>query len=90
MMFGRVMWQGHGVISRRRRVTVDVEILRRAQQLNPALTTAELLDHALSALISEHNTAVDAAYAVAYDTAPLNVPDELGSLDDFRTAASSR
>jgi len=90
MMFGRVMWQGHGVISRRRRVTVDVEILRRAQQLNPALTTAELIDHALSALISEHNTAVDAAYAVAYDTAPLNVPDEWGSLEDFRTAASSR
>ena len=71
-------------------VTVDAELLRHTQQLNPAMTTARIIDEALSSLISDLNTAVDAAYAVAYEMAPLAVPDEWGSLEDFGTAVRPR
>jgi len=73
--------------------TVDADLLARARSARPGATTAELIHDALSALVARHKAAtIDAAYASAYEVAPLNERDEWGSLEEFRAAvgASSR
>ncbi len=70
--------------------TVDAELLDRARAASPAVTTAELIDDALSALVARYRAAtIDAAYASAYEAAPLDEPDEWGSLEEFRAAVGS-
>ncbi|MDA3035596.1 MAG: DUF2191 domain-containing protein [Actinomycetota bacterium] len=70
--------------------TVDAELLDRARAASPAVTTAELIDDALLALVARYRAAkIDAAYASAYEAAPLDEPDEWGSLEEFRAAVGS-
>ena len=48
------------------------------------MTDAALIDEALAALVAAHRARqVDASYA-AYDTNPLDEPDEWGDLASFR------
>jgi hypothetical protein len=48
-----------------------------------------LVDEALAALLARHRaTEVDASYA-AYDTHPLDEPDEWGDLASFRRAVAA-
>lgn len=47
-----------------------------------------MLDEALRALVARHRSAeIDASYA-AYDSHPLDEPDEWGDLASFRDAAA--
>jgi hypothetical protein len=69
--------------------TVDGELLSEARSRRGAATDAELVDDALRALLARYRAAeIDAQYA-AYDTAPLDTPDEWGDLASFRDAASA-
>lgn len=67
--------------------TVDEALLNRARALRSDATDASLLDEALQALLRTHQAAqIDAAYG-AYDTHPIDGPDEWGDLASFREAA---
>ncbi len=69
--------------------TVDQELLARARDLRAGSTDAALLDEALAALLARHRAVeLDAAYA-AYDTHPIDEPDEWGDLASFRSAAAA-
>jgi hypothetical protein len=69
--------------------TVDDHLLAEARRVSAATSDASLLDQALGALLAQHRDAeIDSAYA-AYDTHPLDEPDEWGDLASFRAAASS-
>lgn len=69
--------------------TVDEQLLAEARRLRSGSTDAALLDEALSALLARHRSAeIDASYA-AYDTHPIDEPDEWGDLASFREAAGS-
>ncbi len=69
--------------------TVDEELLARARDLRAGSTDAALLDEALAALLARHRAVeLDAAYA-AYDTHPIDEPDEWGDLASFRSAAAA-
>jgi hypothetical protein len=67
--------------------TVDARLLTSARDVRAGLTDAALIDEALGALLAHHRSAeVDASYA-AYDTHPINEPDEWGDLASWRRAA---
>lgn len=69
--------------------TVDAGLLDEARRLRSEISDAKLLDEALVALLIRHRaTEIDAAYA-AYQTHPLDEPDEWGDLMSFREAAGS-
>ncbi|BDB42365.1 hypothetical protein Mkiyose1665_53970 [Mycobacterium kiyosense] len=67
--------------------TVDAELLNNARGLRAGVTDAALVDEALGALLALHRKAeVEASYA-AYDTHPIDEPDEWGDLASWRRAA---
>jgi hypothetical protein len=67
---------------------VDQELLTKARQLRAGSTDAALIDEALAALLARHRAAeIDTAYA-AYDTHPIDEPDDWGNLASFHDAAS--
>jgi hypothetical protein len=69
--------------------TVDEGLLRAARQARLEMNDAALIDAALTALLAAHQAEeINAAY-VAYDSHPLNEPDEWGDLESFRAAAGS-
>jgi hypothetical protein len=69
--------------------TVDEVLLSRARGINPGVTDAAVIDGALEALLARHRASeIDAAYS-AYDTHPLDEPDEWGDLATFRDAAAA-
>ena len=69
--------------------TVDAALLEQARTVRSGRTDAALVDEALAALLARYRSAeVDASYA-AYDTHPLDEPDEWGDLASFRRAAAS-
>jgi len=69
--------------------TVDPVLLEEARRLRSGVTDATLLDEALDALLDRHRAAeLDASYA-AYDSHPLDEPDEWGDLASFRRAAGA-
>jgi hypothetical protein len=69
--------------------TVDPNLLKKARESGVGTTDAELIDAALSALLSLQRSAeIDAAYADAYAKHPIEEPDDWGDLASFREAAS--
>jgi hypothetical protein len=69
--------------------TVDGVLLAEARRTRAGLNDASLFDAALAALIMTSRAAeIDAAYA-AYDTHPIDEPDEWGDLASFRDAAGA-
>ena len=69
--------------------TVDEGLLEEARRLRADVNDAGLIDEALAALLAHHRVAeIDAAYG-AYDSQPLDQPDEWGDLASFREAAGS-
>lgn len=67
--------------------TVDDTLLTEARRIGGG-SDASVMDQALRALINAHRAAeIDAQYATAYDTMPLDAPDEWGDLASFRAAA---
>jgi hypothetical protein len=71
------------------RITVDQALLSEVRQANPAYNNAALFDAALAALLARSRAAViNAAYG-AYDTHPIDDPDEWGDLASFRSSAAS-
>ncbi len=69
--------------------TVDEELLARARHLHDGATDASLFDEALNALLARHRAReIDAVYG-AYDSHPLDEPDEWGDLASFRQAAAA-
>jgi post-segregation antitoxin (ccd killing protein) len=70
--------------------TVDAELLADARRTRAGVSNAELIDAALTALLSRHRAAkIDAAYAIAYAEHPIDEPDEWGDLESFRNAAGA-
>ena len=68
--------------------TVDADLLESARRTSGKPDSA-LLDEALAALLAHNRSAeVDASYA-AYDSHPLDEPDEWGDLASFRRAAAA-
>ena len=73
----------------RRSTTVDPVLLAEARRLRAGITDATLVDEALDALLDRHRAAeLDASYA-AYDSHPLDEPDEWGDLVSFLEAAGA-
>ena len=69
--------------------TVNETLLEEARRRRSPASDAELIDEALSALISRDRSAeIDAAYASAYGAHPLHEADEWGDLASFRNAVS--
>ena len=69
--------------------TVDAESLDAARSARPRLKDAALLDEALAALVAKQRAVqIDAGYE-AYETHPLDEPDEWGELDSFHRAAAT-
>jgi hypothetical protein len=69
--------------------TVDETLLTSARRARSGLPDSALLDEALGALLARRRAAeIDAAYA-AYDTHPLDEPDEWGDLASFRAASGA-
>ena len=80
-------WHIHGMARIRVSTTVDESLLEEARRSRPESNDATLLDEALTALLARNRAAqIDAAYA-AYDTHPIDEPDEWGDLASFRKAA---
>lgn len=68
--------------------TVDAGLLEEARGIESGVTDAALIDEALKALLARRRaTRIDATYA-AYDTHPLDTPDEWGDLASFRAAVA--
>lgn len=68
--------------------TVDRELLEQARDLNNGANDASLLDAALKAFVAANRRAeIDEAYS-AYESQPLDEPDEWGDLASFHKAAS--
>ena len=68
--------------------TVDADLLDGARKASGKPDSA-MVDDALAALIARYRAAeVDASYA-AYDSHPLDEPDEWGDLASFRRAAAA-
>lgn len=83
------MWHDCGMARVRVSTTVDEAMLAEARRIRGDVTDAALLDEALQALLARHHAGeVDAAYA-AYDTHPLDEPDDWGDLASFRSAAAA-
>ena len=71
--------------------TVDPAVLARVRALDPGASDASLVERAFRALLDRHRrAAVDAAYAAAYETHPLDQPDEWGDLASFGAALRQR
>lgn len=69
--------------------TVDESLLSQAREVSSGTTDAAMLDEALRALLVSHRAGeVDASY-VAYDSHPIDEPDEWGDLASFRDAAAA-
>ena len=69
--------------------TVDESLLSQAREVSSGTTDAAMLDEALHALLARHRAGeVDASY-VAYDSHPIDEPDEWGDLASFRDAAAA-
>lgn len=69
--------------------TVDDALLTRARNSLAGSADSVLFDAALGALVERHRSAeIDAAYA-AYDSYPMDEPDEWGDLASFRDAAAA-
>jgi hypothetical protein len=69
--------------------TVDEHLLAGARRALPGASDSVLVDEALRSLILRHRSAeLDTEYA-AYDTHPLDEPDEWGDLESFRRAAAA-
>ena len=67
---------------------MDAGLLESARKASGKPDSA-LIDDALGALLARHRSAeVDARYA-AYDTHPLDEPDEWGDLASFRRAVAA-
>jgi hypothetical protein len=82
-------WHDHGMARTRISTTVDTDLLATARRTQAAASDAELIDAALSALLSRHRAAeIDAAYTLAYTEHPIDEPDEWGDLESFRKAAA--
>lgn len=65
--------------------TVDSELLDDARNRHTGATDAQLIDHALSALLAQYRAAeIDAAYEVAYRDHPIDEVDDWGDLAAFR------
>jgi hypothetical protein len=78
-----------GIARTRISTTVDADLLAGARRVRSGVADSALIDEALSALLARQRAAeIDAAYA-AYDTHPLDVPDEWGDLAAFRSAAGA-
>jgi len=70
--------------------TVDPELLETARKLAAGTTDAELIDEALTALLSRYRSVeIDEAYEVAYGDHPIDEADEWGDLASFRDAAAT-
>ena len=70
--------------------TVDRTLLDDARRLHAGTTDAELVDEALTALLSSYRSAeIDAAYSAAYEALPIDGEDDWGDLASFRRAASA-
>ena len=83
------MWHNHGMARVRVSTTVDETMLAEARRIRGGATDSALLDEALQALLARHHAGeTDAAYG-AYDTHPLDEPDEWGDLASFRAAAAA-
>lgn len=69
--------------------TVDAELLKSARELRVGGTDASLVDEALRTLMLRHRSAeIDASYS-AYDSHPVDEPDQWGDLATWRQAASA-
>jgi hypothetical protein len=69
--------------------TVDEDLLAEAREAMHGKPDAVVIDEALRSLLLRHRSAIlDAEYA-AYDTHPLEEPDEWGDLASFRSAAAA-
>ena len=69
--------------------TVDGALLAEARAAVVGASDSVLLDAALRAFLAEHRAArIDASYS-AYDSHPLDEPDEWGDLAAFRDAAGA-
>jgi hypothetical protein len=69
--------------------TVDEQLLTSARRARAELADSALIDEALGALLARNRAVeIDAAYA-AYDSSPLDSPDEWGDLASFREAAGA-
>ena len=80
-------WHDHGMPRTRISTTVDSDLLDSARRLDDSASDAELVDRALSALLSHHRGAeIDVAYAEAYTQHPLDEPDEWGDLASWSAA----
>ncbi len=78
-----------GMARTRVSTTVDEDLLETARALRAWPSDSSLLDAALTALVAANRAReIDAAYH-AYDTQPLDQPDEWGDLESFRAAAGS-
>ena len=83
------MWHISGMARTRLSTTVDDQLLDSARKARTGITDAALIDEALTALLARHRSSeVDASYR-AYDTTPLEEPDEWGDLASFRRAAAA-
>lgn len=70
--------------------TVDEALLARARELRAGATDAALIDEALGALVARYRAAeIDALYAAAYESRPIDEPDAWGDLASFRDAAAA-
>ena len=69
--------------------TVEEALLLKARAAHPGRNDASLFDEALAALLARTRAAeIDEGYR-AYDTHPLDEPDEWGDLRSFRAAAAA-
>jgi hypothetical protein len=69
--------------------TVDEGLLTRARRARSELADSALIDEALASFLARHRAGeIDAAYQ-AYDSSPLDAPDEWGDLASFREAAGA-
>jgi hypothetical protein len=69
--------------------TVDEHLLAEARRFRAGVNDAALLDEALGSLVRDHREAeIDASYS-AYDTHPIDEPDEWGDLASFRAAVAA-
>ena len=69
--------------------TVDERLLADARRARSQLADSALIDEALAALLARNRTVEIAAAYAAYDSSPLDSPDEWGDLASFRKAAGA-
>lgn len=84
------VWHDRGMTRARISTTVDSDLLDDARRITVGHTDSELIEAALTALLTRHRaTEIDDAYAAAYDKHPLDEPDEWGDLESFRASAGA-